>query len=282
MQVDGVWVGTVAAGEAGLPEGVRDVVGQRLSRLSDATNDLLRTAAVFGREFDADLVAAVMQVDEDTAVDRLDEAVAAQLVDEVEGSPGRLSFAHALVRQTLLEELSTNKRVRLHRKIAELLDTRAGYADRGARPPLPRGRRLRRRAARDRVRMRSRGRRAQPVRVGRRDSPVRARARGRRHPRRRRPRAAGGDPLVGSRAPSTARAGPRPRTNGRWPRPSSPGRPATRRAWPRRESRTRASWACGPAPPTRSARRSSARDSRRSERIDPTSARGRSRRSPTA
>ena len=126
VQVDGVWVGTVAPGEAGLPEGVRDVVGQRLSRLSDETNDLLRTAAVFGREFDASLVAAVMQVDEDAAADRLDEAVAAQLVDEVEGSLGRLSFAHALVRQTLLEELSTNKRVRLHRKIAELLDTRPG------------------------------------------------------------------------------------------------------------------------------------------------------------
>ena len=88
VQVDGVWVGTVAPGEAGLPEGVRDVVGQRLSRLSPETNDLLRTAAVFGREFEVDLVAAVMQVDEDTAVDHLDEAVAAQLVDEVEGSPG--------------------------------------------------------------------------------------------------------------------------------------------------------------------------------------------------
>jgi class 3 adenylate cyclase len=125
VQVDGVWVGTVAPGEAGLPEGVRDVVGQRLSRLPDATNDLLRTAAVFGREFDAGLVAAVMKVDEDLAVDDLDEAVAAQLVVEVEGNPGRLSFAHALVRQTLLEELSTNKRVRLHRKIAELLDGRA-------------------------------------------------------------------------------------------------------------------------------------------------------------
>jgi predicted ATPase len=126
VQVDGVWVGTVAPGEAGLPEGVRDVVGQRLSRLSDETNDLLRTAAVLGREFDAAVVAAVMQVDEDSAVDRLDEAVAVSLVDEVEGRPGRMSFAHALVRQTLLEELSTNKRVRLHRRIAELLDARPG------------------------------------------------------------------------------------------------------------------------------------------------------------
>lgn len=126
VQHDGVWVGTLAPGEAGLPEGVRDVIGQRLSRLSEQTNDLMRTAAVFGREFEVDLVATVLQIDEDTAVDRLDEAVAAQLVDEVEGSPGRLSFAHALVRQTLLEELTTNKRLRLHRKIAELLDTRPG------------------------------------------------------------------------------------------------------------------------------------------------------------
>ncbi len=126
VQHDGVWVGTLAPGEAGLPEGVRDVIGQRLSRLSEQTNDLLRTAAVFGREFEVDLVASVMQIDDDTAVDRLDEAVAAQLVDEVEGTPGRLSFAHALVRQTLLEELTTNKRLRLHRKIAELLDARPG------------------------------------------------------------------------------------------------------------------------------------------------------------
>ena len=126
VQRDGMWVGTVEPGEAGLPEGVRDVIGQRLSRLSEQSNDLLRTAAVVGREFDVDLVAAVLQVDDERAVDGLDEAVAARLVDEVEGSPGRLSFAHALVRQTLLEELTTNKRVRLHRRIAELLDARRG------------------------------------------------------------------------------------------------------------------------------------------------------------
>jgi len=124
VQRDGMWVGTVSTGEAGIPEGVRDLIGQRLSRLSDPTNDLLRTAAVVGREFDVDLVATIAKVDEDAAVDRLDEAVTAQLIDEVADHAGRLTFAHALVRQTLLEELSTNKRVRLHRRIAELLDER--------------------------------------------------------------------------------------------------------------------------------------------------------------
>ena len=124
IQRDGRWVGTVSAGEAGIPEGVRDLIGQRLSRLSDATNELLRTAAVIGREFDIDLVAAAAKVDDDRAVDLLDEAVTAQMIEESAEHHGQLSFAHALVRQTLLEELSTNKRVRLHRRIAELLDQR--------------------------------------------------------------------------------------------------------------------------------------------------------------
>jgi class 3 adenylate cyclase/tetratricopeptide (TPR) repeat protein len=126
VQHDGQWVGTTDTGQAGLPEGVRDVVGQRLSRLSLEANDLLRTAAVVGREFTVDVVAAVNGVDDEAAGDALDEAVAARLVDEVEGSPGRLSFSHALVRQTLLEELTTNKRLRLHRRIAELLDQQRG------------------------------------------------------------------------------------------------------------------------------------------------------------
>jgi hypothetical protein len=43
----------------------------------------------------------------------------------VEDHFGRLAFEHALVRQTLLDELSTNKRVRIHRQIAEALDARS-------------------------------------------------------------------------------------------------------------------------------------------------------------
>ena len=260
VQVDGVWVGTVAPGEAGLPEGVRDVVGQRLSRLPDATNDLLRTAAVFGREFDAGLVAAVMKVDEDLAVDHLDEAVAAQLVVEVEGSPGRLSFAHALVRQTLLEELSTNKRVRLHRKIAELLDGRAGtpiealahhYLEAAVSGVAPR--------AVECVRSRERG--ARPDGLGRRGPPLRARSKPstssttttRACARRSFPRWPGLFRSEGS---------PSLRTSGRSPRPRSRGRPETRRVWPLPAWPTKVSWACGRARVTRSAPRSCVKDLR--------------------
>jgi len=126
IQEGGRWVGTVPAGEAGLPEGVRDVVGRRLSRLSDDANAVLRIASVIGREFDAGVVAVVAGCSDDDAVDRLDEAHTARLIDEVEGRFGRFTFAHALVRSTLVDELSTNKRIRLHRQIAEALVTRPG------------------------------------------------------------------------------------------------------------------------------------------------------------
>ena len=39
-----------------IPQGVREVVGRRLDRLSEETNEGLKVAAVIGREFDADVL----------------------------------------------------------------------------------------------------------------------------------------------------------------------------------------------------------------------------------
>ena len=122
---DGRWQGAVTSiEEVGIPEGVRDVVGRRLSRLSDAANATLRTAAVVGREFPVELVAEVADVSENAALEHVEAAIAARLVDEVANSPGHMSFSHALVRSTLLDELSTTRRVRLHRQIGEALERR--------------------------------------------------------------------------------------------------------------------------------------------------------------
>ena len=112
--------------EVGIPEGVRDVVGRRLSRLPDEANATLRTAAVVGREFPVDVVAEVAGASEDVALEHIELAIGARLVDEVSDVPGRMTFSHALVRTTLVEELSTTRRVRLHRNIGEALEGAAG------------------------------------------------------------------------------------------------------------------------------------------------------------
>jgi tetratricopeptide (TPR) repeat protein len=113
-----------------LPEGVRDATGRRLSRLSDATNEALSVAAVVGATFDLELVEQVRGIE---LVDEIAEACQAGLVAEEVGTPNHFRFAHALVRQVLLTELVTLKRVRLHRTIAELLEASVPATDPDAR-----------------------------------------------------------------------------------------------------------------------------------------------------
>ncbi len=122
VQEDGRWQGTVTVDEVGIPEGIRDVIGRRLTRLSEAVNDTLRTAAVVGREFDVGLVAQVTDQSEDVVLDHVEEALEARVLDEVADQFGRLSFSHALMRSTLIEELSTVRRVRLHARIGDALE----------------------------------------------------------------------------------------------------------------------------------------------------------------
>ena len=105
-----------------LPQGVREATGRRLSGLTEAANEALSVAAVTGTTFDLELVE---QVQGRELLDEVAEACQAGLLVE-EGVHGRFRFAHALVRQVLLAELVTVKRVRLHRRIAELVEAAAG------------------------------------------------------------------------------------------------------------------------------------------------------------
>jgi predicted ATPase len=56
-QRDGRWAARLRIDELGIPDGVREVIGRRLSRLSEETNVVLRMAAVVGAEFEFPLAA---------------------------------------------------------------------------------------------------------------------------------------------------------------------------------------------------------------------------------
>ena len=106
--------------DGAVPPGVRDVVLRRLAQLPDDARTALRLAAVAGQRFDVPLLQrAGAGLDDDALADALDAAEAAHLI-RAEG-PGRLVFAHALVRESLLAELPELRRSRLHARLAAAL-----------------------------------------------------------------------------------------------------------------------------------------------------------------
>ncbi len=109
--------------ELGIPEGVREVVGRRLSALSEACNRMLTVASAMPGGFSWEVLRATAEGDDASRLDALEEALAARLIRERDGAQvTSYEFTHALIRQTLYEELSAPRRVLLHRNIGERLE----------------------------------------------------------------------------------------------------------------------------------------------------------------
>ena len=120
--VDGEnWVSRLNVDELGIPEGVRQVIHQRLARLSQSANELLSVASAFNGAFSFDVAAATAGLDEDTALAAIDEALEAQLL-RAGATPDTFDFTHALLRHTLYANLNPVRRARLHRRIAEEME----------------------------------------------------------------------------------------------------------------------------------------------------------------
>ena len=117
---DGRWSTDFSIGELGIPDGVRQLVERRVSRLSAGTGRMLRTAAAFTGGFPFALLPPLTGLDEETLLDCVDEAQAAGLIRTTRGET--YDFAHAIVRHTLYEGLNASRRARLHRRIAETIE----------------------------------------------------------------------------------------------------------------------------------------------------------------
>jgi class 3 adenylate cyclase len=109
-----------------LPESVREVIERRVERLGEQSLEVLRLAAVIGREFDLELLSAVVEMDEGQLLDHLEAAVAASLLAESSEKVGRFRFAHALVNQTLYDGLGATRRARMHQRVAQALEALYG------------------------------------------------------------------------------------------------------------------------------------------------------------
>jgi DNA-binding CsgD family transcriptional regulator len=105
----------------GSPEGVREVVGQRLAQLDAATIALVELAAVAGQEFDLSVIAPSRVADAQLHA-ALEQAIAHGMIVEVPSGRLAYRFAHELVRRALYDRIPGLRRAELHLRVGEALE----------------------------------------------------------------------------------------------------------------------------------------------------------------
>ena len=127
---DGRWTADLPPSAVRIPESVRDVIARRLARLPDETREALGVAAVLGDRFELEVLVHAAGEAEIATLRALDPAIAARLVTEAAGPVPGHRFFHALVRATLYDSLPAARRLELHGRAGEAIETvHAGRLD---------------------------------------------------------------------------------------------------------------------------------------------------------
>jgi tetratricopeptide (TPR) repeat protein len=106
----------------GLPGRALDLIGRALDSLSDSAGALAAAAAVLGREFTLAGAAEVAGLTRETALDLVDEAARAGVLEVSPTDAASWRFTHALFREAAYAGIAAGERVRLHLRAAERLE----------------------------------------------------------------------------------------------------------------------------------------------------------------
>jgi tetratricopeptide (TPR) repeat protein len=110
--------------ELPLPEALRASVRARLGQVPAEARHTLDVAAVLGRRFDFETLAAVTREPEEQVLLALETLVKRRLLRE-EPEDGFYDFSHDKVREVVYREIGGARRVTLHRAVGEALERRA-------------------------------------------------------------------------------------------------------------------------------------------------------------
>ncbi|MPZ97976.1 MAG: tetratricopeptide repeat protein [Dehalococcoidia bacterium] len=106
------------------PRAVQHAVQRQLESVDEATRHVLTLAAVMGRRFDLDAVAAVEGRPVADLLPSIRQAVGAQLV--VDATDGDLQFRHALTREAIYSDLLARERQEMHLAVARSFEGQGG------------------------------------------------------------------------------------------------------------------------------------------------------------
>jgi len=107
-----------------VPPSIRQVVQLRINSLDPRTQQVLRVAAILRSGFDFDVLMALTDLGEDDLLAAIDDALDHDLLRVSDLGSEHYDFAHAIVREAIATGWSPSRRVRLHRRAAESLESR--------------------------------------------------------------------------------------------------------------------------------------------------------------
>ncbi|KUN29570.1 transcriptional regulator [Streptomyces antibioticus] len=111
-----------ASAAAAVPSTVHDVVRDRMAGLDDPARDLLRVAALIGRDVDLRLLSRATGVDIADCLQRLEPLHTLGLLEPGPQDPSSLRFAHDLVRESVSQTAAKQQVIQLHLQVADALE----------------------------------------------------------------------------------------------------------------------------------------------------------------
>jgi class 3 adenylate cyclase/tetratricopeptide (TPR) repeat protein len=105
-----------------IPRSVSKAIERRFEASSTTVRDLLTVASVIGRQFDPAVLARISGKSLQEVLNLLDEAIDAALISPELVSSGKYQFRHALITETLYDEIPTHRRRALHLSVANFIE----------------------------------------------------------------------------------------------------------------------------------------------------------------
>ncbi len=117
------WASAANIWSIGVPHAVRELIELRFTSFGSDGRRVLSAAAVIGNEFTLPLVEATLNDTSESVIEALDAALRGGLIADDPARAGGFRFTHALVREAVYANLSTSRRGRLHRSVAEAIES---------------------------------------------------------------------------------------------------------------------------------------------------------------